>query len=60
NRMSVEALRRHPYLNFYQSRTIVEHRRKYGPIKELQSLSLYDEFTSKDIERLQPYVCFDE
>lgn len=33
NRMSVEVLRCHPYLNFYQSRVIVEHRRKYGPIK---------------------------
>ena len=37
NRMSVEVLRRHPYLNFYQSRVIVEHRRKYGPIKKLQA-----------------------
>ena len=60
NRLSVDALRRHPYLNFYQSRVIVEHRRKYGPIKKLQSLSLYEEFTPKDMERLQFYVCFDE
>ncbi len=60
NRMSVEVLRCHPYLNFYQSRVIVEHRRKYGPIKKLQALSLYEEFSPSDLERLQPYVSFEE
>lgn len=60
NRMPVDKMRRHPYLNFYQSRVIAEHRRKYGAIKKLQSLSLYEEFTPSDLERLQPYICFDE
>ena len=60
NRMSVNELRRHPYLDFYQSRVIVEHRRKFGPIKDLQTLSLYEEFAPSDLERLQPYVSFDE
>ena len=60
NRMSVNELRRHPYLDFYQSRVIVEHRRKFGPIKKLQTLSLYEEFSPSDLERLQPYVNFDE
>ena len=60
NRMSVNELRRHPYLDFYQSRVIVEHRRKFGPIKDLQTLSLYEEFSPSDLERLQPYVNFDE
>ena len=60
NRMSVNELRRHPYLDFYQSRVIVEHRRKFGPIKDLQTLSLYEEFAPSDLERLQPYVNFDE
>lgn len=60
NRLTVDKMRRHPYLNFYQSRVIAEHRRKYGAIKTLQALSLYEEFTPVDLERLQPYVCFDE
>ncbi len=60
NRLSVDALRRHPYLNFYQSRVIVEHRRKYGPIRELRALSLYEEFTPSDLERLRPYVDFED
>ena len=60
NRMSLNALRRHPYLDFYQSKVIVEHRRKYGAIKSLQALSLYEEFAPSDLERLQPYVSFEE
>lgn len=60
NRATLDGLNRHPYLNFYQSKVIIEHRRKYGMIKDLQSLSFYEEFTPGDLERLAPYVAFDE
>lgn len=59
NKWGVERLRNHPYLNFYQSKVIVEHRKKYGKLKSLSQLSLYEEFTEKDLERLSPYVNFD-
>lgn len=59
NKWGVERLRSHPYLNFYQSKAIVEHRKKYGKLKSLSQLSLYEEFTEKDLERLSPYVSFD-
>lgn len=59
NKWGVERLRNHPYLNFYQSKVIVEHRKKYGKLKSLSQLSLYEEFTEKDLERLSPYVSFD-
>lgn len=59
NDASLEVLRAHPYLNFYQARTIVEHRRKKGKIKSLSQLSLYEEFTEKDLERLSAYMTFD-
>lgn len=58
NKMSFDALQRHPYLNFYQSKVIVEHRRKFGPIQSLDDLSLYDEFATTDFERLKPYVSY--
>ncbi len=58
NKWDVEHLRSHPYLNFYQSKVIVEHRKKYGKLKSLSQLSLYEEFTEKDLERLSPYVDF--
>lgn len=58
NRASLSQLKRHPYLNFYQCKVIVEHRRKYGKIRSLKDLSLYEEFSRKDLERLRPYCTF--
>lgn len=59
NKSRLEALRAHPYLNFYQAKVIVEHRRKKGQLKSLSQLSLYEEFTEKDLERLSAYLKFD-
>ena len=59
NRATLDKLRAHPYLNFYQAKVIVEHRRKRGEIKSLSQLSLYEEFTEKDLERLFAYISFD-
>ncbi|MBQ8608381.1 MAG: helix-hairpin-helix domain-containing protein [Bacteroidaceae bacterium] len=58
NKEGVDRLRDHPYLNFYQARIIVEHRKKHGAIKSLQELTLYPEFTPEDLDRLKPYVSF--
>ncbi|MGN0035640.1 MAG: helix-hairpin-helix domain-containing protein [Bacteroidaceae bacterium] len=59
NRASVERLEAHPYVNFYQAKVIVEHRRRKGNLRSLEQLSLYEEFTEADLERINPYVCFD-
>ena len=59
NEAGLETLRSHPYLNFYQAKVIVEHRRKKGKLKSLSQLSLYEEFTEKDLERLSAYLKFD-
>ncbi len=59
NRWDTERLRQHPYLNFYQAKVIVEHRHKYGRLKSLSQLALYEEFTEADLERLAFYVNFD-
>ena len=58
NKASVELLKRHPYLNFYQAKTIVEHRKKKGALTNLQQLKFYEEFTPDDLKRIAPYVCF--
>jgi len=58
NKYNIERLTSHPYINFYQAKVIVEHRKKKGVLKNLRELSLYEEFTSKDLERLTPYICF--
>lgn len=59
NRTGIERLRRHPYLNFYQAKAIVEYRRKHGPLKSLKPLALYEEFTPDDLERLSHYLSFE-
>lgn len=59
NKAGLDKLRAHPYLNFYQAKVIMEYRRKKGKIKSLSQLSLYEEFTEKDLIRLSAYVSFD-
>ena len=58
NRLSLNELKRHPYINYYQARAIVDYRRLHGPIKSLQQLSLSRDFTPEAIKRLEPYVEF--
>lgn len=59
NDESLNELRRHPYLNFYQAKAIVELRREYGRIKGPGQLSLLEEFSDRDLERLEPYLDFE-
>ncbi|MBR6285979.1 MAG: helix-hairpin-helix domain-containing protein [Bacteroidaceae bacterium] len=58
NKLSLNQLKSHPYINFYQARVITEHRRKHGPLSGLDDLSLYEEFSKVDIERLKHYAEF--
>lgn len=59
NRASVDRLRHHPYLNFYQAKALVEYRRKHGPLKSLKPFVLYEEFTREDLERIGHYLSFE-
>lgn len=58
NKLTLNQLRRHPYIGFYQAKTIVDHRRLHGPIKSLDELRLYKDFTPEVIEKLRNYVSF--
>lgn len=58
NHETLSELRRHPYMNFYQARAIVEFRRERGNIKGPEQLSFLEEFTARDLERLMPYLDF--
>lgn len=59
NHASVERLRNHPYINFYQAKAFVEYRKKKGALHNLKPFALYEEFTQTDLERLSHYVCFE-
>lgn len=58
NKLSVSQLMKHPYLNFYQAKVIDQYRKKRGPIQSLRDLSLYEEFSEQDLNRLRPYTTF--
>lgn len=58
NALSLSALRRHPYVNFYQARAIVEFRKDRGKLKGPEQLALLEEFTEQDLDRLTPYLEF--
>ena len=58
NRIGVDFLRRHPYINFYQAKALVEYRKKHGPLKSLKPFVLYEEFTREDLERIGHYLSF--
>ena len=58
NRLTLQQLRRHPYINFYQARAITDYRRLYGEIKALETLRQLKEFSANDIARLAPYLKF--
>ena len=58
NRESLASIRKHPYLNFYQARAIVELRRERGQITGPEQHFLIEELTAQDLERLSPYRDF--
>ena len=58
NQLSLNELKRHPYINYYQARAIEDYRRLHGPLKSLNDLRLSKDFPPKAIERLMPYVAY--
>lgn len=60
NRLSIDELKRHPYINYYQARAITGYRRTHGPIGSLADLRLLPEFPPEAIARLEPYVDYAE
>jgi DNA uptake protein ComE-like DNA-binding protein len=58
NRLTLQQLRRHPYINYFQAKTIVEYRRLNGDIRSLNDLRFSRDFTPEAIRRLEPYVTY--
>ena len=56
NKLSLQELRRHPYINYYQAKAITDYRRLHGKINNLQDLRFSPDFTEAEILRLAPYV----
>lgn len=58
NRLSLTQLKRHPYINYYQARAIIDLRRLRGNICSVEELSELKDFSTEDISRLLPYLEF--
>ncbi len=59
NLVGIEKLRNHPYINFYQAKILIDERNQAGKLRNLNMLSLYDEFSEEDLERISHYICFE-
>lgn len=59
NHATFKELVRHPYLSYEQTKVVVNHIRRYGPLRSWRDLRLYTEFSDTDFRRLAPYVVFD-
>ena len=58
NTASVDRLKNHPYLNFYQAKAIYELRRKKGKLSNIEELKKLEELEEKTIEKIKDYLDF--
>lgn len=56
NHVSVERLRSHPYIDFFQAKAIYSYRRNHGKIKGVQDLHKIEELDSLFFKRALPYL----
>ena len=59
NTASQDSLNRHPYLNYAQTKAIIQLRKQKGKLTGWENLQLLDEFTDLDKIRLQNYLSFE-
>ena len=58
NKATVEQLKRHPYLNFYQAKAICELRKAKKHLSSIEDISILEEFSKSDITKITPYLNF--
>jgi DNA uptake protein ComE-like DNA-binding protein len=58
NTASVDRLKSHPYLSFYQAKAIYELRRKKGKLANTDELKNLEELDENTIEKIKPYLDF--
>ncbi|MCQ2384816.1 MAG: helix-hairpin-helix domain-containing protein [Paludibacteraceae bacterium] len=59
NTATVERLKSHPYLSYYQAKAITELRREKRHIDSIEDLRPLNEFSDSDLLRLEPYLSFE-
>ena len=56
NKLTLQQLRRHPYINYHQAKAILDYRRLHGKIEDIRQLRFSSDFAEKDFQRLIPYI----
>jgi DNA uptake protein ComE-like DNA-binding protein len=59
NTASIEKLRAHPYLNFYQAKEIYELRRRKGKLNHVAELRKLQELDNSTLEKVAEYFSFE-
>ena len=49
----------HPYLNYRQSRAIMQYRERHGPLPSIEVMKGWEEFTANELQRVAPYLSFE-
>src|SRR5690554_6319312 len=58
NQLEFKQIIAHPYIDFEQTKAIVNLRRRIGNISSMDELAMLEEFSAEDIKRLSPYLQF--
>lgn len=58
NQLEFKEILAHPYIDYEQTKAIVDLRRRTGNITSTSELAMLEEFTAEDIERITPYIDF--
>lgn len=58
NSDGIEILKKHPYMNYYRAKAIMDYRIKRGRIENISQLSFLKEFSDEDLEKLSQYIDF--
>ena len=58
NKLEFKEILAHPYIDYEQTKAIVNLRRRIGDISSIDELAMLDEFAAEDIVRLKPYLQF--
>lgn len=60
NKLTLQQLKRHPYMGYYRARAITDYRRLKGPIHSLDDLRMLHDFSPTIIQQLKPYISYEE
>ena len=58
NKLEFKEILAHPYIDYEQTKAIMNLRRRIGRIESVEELGMLDEFSSDDIIRISPYLKF--